>query len=93
MSFVGIPKFIVAETQCNRPAYPFPEERSLAHSAIIIQLVAIRSVEANIKKANDILKLMERVQEEMRWVVVVDELSREGKLQIRSTSPTGLAGN
>lgn len=26
---------------------------------------------------------MERVQEEMRWVVVVDELSREGKLQIQ----------
>ena len=33
---------------------------------------------------------MERMQEEMRWVVVVDELSR-GEAAAPSTSPTSLA--
>ena len=45
MSFVGIFRFIVAETQCNRPAYPFPEERSLAHFAMVFQSKESRSVE------------------------------------------------
>ena len=56
MSFVGTFKFIVAETQRNRPAYPFSEERSLAHFAAVVRFSAGMSVELNRRRATIRLK-------------------------------------